>query len=390
MNQSISESEFSIIRGGLMDRFLHLLKISSPQNDSALRKIVFFISITWIPLLLISAFEGLLWGENIQIPFIIEFATHIRLLLAIPLLVAAEKIVDARVKISINQFRRSGLIAESGLPKFEIARVKADRMCESVWAEVIILVFIVLNLFFRINANEIGLTTWVFPDIADQNALSFAGYWAAFVSLPIFQFMLLRWIWRWFIWLRLLNLISKSDLRLLPLHPDKSGGLGFLGESPLPFSVFTFVLSIVFSGLLAERVLFFNFILQEHYPLIGAFVLICVFINVIPLLVFVKNLSQARSKGIQEYHALVAHHHKQFEQKWLAQTDKEDILGHPDVSSAADILTVYEAVRSMTIFPFNIKTMMVSVMISLLPLVVVFALQLPVADLLKMLAGILL
>jgi hypothetical protein len=392
MSDSKIEYEFSIIRGGLLDRLLSLLRISKTDKDSTLRKIIFFILITWVPLFVLAAIEGLLWTDALDLPFIREFATHTRLLIAIPLLVIAESVVDEKVKISIGQFSRSGLIKEESKAKFELAKQKADRMSESYIAEAAILLVIVANMLLRISANSIGLTTWAFPESDDLNALSLAGYWAAFISFPIFQFLILRWIWRWIIWHRLLNLISKSDLRLIPTHPDKSGGLGFLGESPLPFSIFAFVLSIIFSSMLAERMLFLNFNLNEHYPLLIVFILICVLINVVPLLSFIKPLSKARIKGINDYHSLIAQHHLNLEVKWIKnQKDKGDeILGNPDFSSAADIVSVYQAVENMTFFPFNIKTMLATVVISLLPLLFALAIQMPLVEILKTLAGFLL
>jgi hypothetical protein len=392
MNPTLTYSEFSIIRGGLIDRLLALLRITGAEKDSTVRKIIFYTSMTWLPLFALSAVEGLLWGEKIDMPFLKEFATHIRLLVAIPLFVVAEVVVDRQVKLSMVQFDRSGLLTENARLKFELAKQKADRMSKSYVAEALILVLITANVLLRISTNSIGFTTWMFPEIDNPSTLSLAGYWAAFISFPVFQFLLFRWLWRWLIWQRLLSMVSKVGLHIIPQHPDKSGGLGFLGESPLPFGIFTFALSILFSAMLAERVLFQDFNLQEHYPLIGAFIILCVLINLVPLLTFIKPLSAARSRGIKDYHALVAEHHQSFEHKWIANRKEkgDELLGSPDVSSSADIQMIYQSVKDMTIFPFNIKTMLITVVISLIPLLLVFALQMPVVDILKMLAGFLL
>jgi hypothetical protein len=390
--QMSGDEQFSIIKGGLLDRFLKGVGISKTGSNSALRKIIFYTAVGWLPLAILSAAEGLFWGNKVDVPFLNEFATHIRLLPAIWILVLAESIVDERVKHTLSQFTKSGILSAAGKQTFEQAKIKADRMCESYWAEGIILFFIGVNLIFRVSTNSIELSTWIFLDPANPSALSLAGYWAAFVSFPLFQFIIMRWFWRWIIWLRLLFLIAKADLKLLAIHPDKSGGLGFLGESPLPFGIFTFVLSIIFSAMLAERVMFLGFDLGDHYPLIAAFVLLCVIINVTPLLAFVGPLSKARVKGISNYHALTARHHQAFQDKWMhtETQQKEDVLGHPDASSAADLSAVYQLAEGMTVFPFDLKTMGVTVVVSVLPIAFVFAMQLPLSELIKMLAGILL
>jgi hypothetical protein len=391
MSDSKQEYEFSIVQGGLLDRLLILLRITKANQFSPMRKIIFFVAITWLPLLILTSIENLIWTDAVEISFAEEFATHIRFLIVIPLLVFAEGIVDQRLKLSLDQFNRSGLLKEEGKAKFELAKRKADQMSESIWAEAVILVLILSNLLFRISANSIDISNWAFPIGEDPTVLSKAGYWAAFVSFPLIQFLILRWMWRWLIWLRLLNMISKVGLRIIPQHPDKSGGLGFLGETPLPFGLFTFTLSIIFSAILAERVLFQGFVLEEHYPLIAVFVLLCVLINVVPLLAFVSPLSNARVKGINDFHALIAHHHLDFEEKWIKNrgNQSEEFLGSPDASSAADISMVYEAVKNMSVFPFNIKTMAITVVISVLPLLGVIAIKIPLVELIEMLMGIL-
>ena len=51
------------------------------------------------------------------------------------------------------------------------------------------------------------------------------------MSLPIFQFLLCRWYFRLFIWARFLWQVSRIDLSLVPTHPDRVGGLGFLSDT---------------------------------------------------------------------------------------------------------------------------------------------------------------
>ena len=48
------------------------------------------------------------------------------------------------------------------------------------------------------------------------------------MSLPLFQFLLVRWYFRLFIWGRFLWQVSRIQLALIPSHPDRCAGLGFL------------------------------------------------------------------------------------------------------------------------------------------------------------------
>jgi len=55
-----------------------------------------------------------------------------------------------------------------------------------------------------------------------------AGYWYVFVSIPILQFILLRWYMRLFIWFRFLWQVSRINLNLIPTHPDRCAGIALL------------------------------------------------------------------------------------------------------------------------------------------------------------------
>jgi hypothetical protein len=153
----------------------------------------------------------------------------------------------------------------------------------------------------------------------------------------------------------------------------------------------TMTFSVVLSSIIASRMIFFNAQLESFYVLIGVFVFICVLINIVPLLIYFKPLRYTRIKGIFEYSALVQKHHLQFKAKWFKSAANEELLiGNPDISSMCDFSPVYDSIVKMNPFPFNIKTMLAAVVASIAPLVPLAALMMPLADLLKVLVGLIL
>jgi hypothetical protein len=66
--------------------------------------------------------------------------------------------------------------------------------------------------------------------------LSLTGKWYVYVSLPVFQFLLTRWYYRVLIWVRFLWQVSRIELSLIPTHPDRVGGLGFLASVSFAFT----------------------------------------------------------------------------------------------------------------------------------------------------------
>jgi hypothetical protein len=83
-----------------------------------------------------------------------------------------------------------------------------------------------------------------------------AGVWYVFVSIPIAQFILLRWYLRLFIWFRFLWQVSRINLNLISTHPDRCAGLAFLGKSAYAFGPILFAQGAMLAGLVASRILY--------------------------------------------------------------------------------------------------------------------------------------
>jgi hypothetical protein len=74
------------------------------------------------------------------------------------------------------------------------------------------------------------------------------------------------WHVRFFIWYRFLWQVSKIPLNLIPTHPDRAGGLGFLGLSPSGLDLETKIFSA--SGL-GETSLLTSLFIELIEALIG-------------------------------------------------------------------------------------------------------------------------
>jgi hypothetical protein len=66
-----------------------------------------------VPLLLLSAAEGHAWVGSIKIPFLCDLEPHVRLLLAQPLLILAELIVNERMRLLVGPFLIRTLIGDA-------------------------------------------------------------------------------------------------------------------------------------------------------------------------------------------------------------------------------------------------------------------------------------
>jgi len=111
--------------------------------------------------------------------------------------------------------------------------------------------------------------------------------------------------------------------------------------------------------------------------------------NVLPLILFLKPMIKQRRKGIFEYSALIQRHHEEFDEKWLGKKDVKPLLGSQDASSTTDLNSTFGTVLSMSIFPFNIKTMFSTLVIAILPMLPLLAFEYDWLVLLKKILGML-
>jgi hypothetical protein len=183
-----------------------------------------------------------------------------------------------------------------------------------------------------------------------------AGYWYVFVSIPIVQFILLRWYFRLFVWFRFLWQVSRMDLHLIPTHPDRCAGLAFLGKSSYAFGPILFAQGAVLAGLVATRVLYRGESLLAFKFQIGGFVVFFVLVILGPLLMFTPQMANARRKGLADYGLVAQRYVESFEQKWVARnlTTSEELLGAADIQSLADLGNSYALVRDMRPVPFGL------------------------------------
>jgi hypothetical protein len=110
-----------------------------------------------------------------------------------------------------------------------------------------------------------------------------------------------------------------------------------------------------------------------------------------PLLVFLKNLRKERRRGTFEYGALAGEVGRQFEQKWLSRAGAVDerVLDAPDFSSTTDLYQIVANVYGMKDVPFGLRSLAHLIGITLLPFAPVVLMAIPLDEIIKDLAKLL-
>ena len=319
---------------------------------------------------------------------------HVKFLLAMPLLIAAELVVHRRMRYVVRQFLERRLIPESAKARFDAAVASAFRLRNSVFAEVLLIafVYVVGILIVWRHYTALDAATWYATPSVGGSKLSLAGMWYGYVSLPIFQFLLCRWYFRLFVWTRFLWQVSRIQLSLVPTHPDRTGGLGFVSGTAYAFALLAGAHGALLAGQFANRIFYLGAALPEFKVEIAVMLIFLLCVVIGPLLVFTPQLAEVKRKGKREYDTLAQRYVREFDVKWLrggAPAD-EPLVGSGDIQSLADLGNSLEVVRTMRIAPVTKEAIFQLVAATLAPIAPLALTMMPLEELLKKLFGILL
>jgi hypothetical protein len=348
--------DFSIVLGGPLFQLLRRTRLGGDHLELLYRRLVVFIGITWIPLFLLAT-VGPFAGSAGRMAFLRDIEVHARFLVALPAFIAAELLVHSRMLPVVRRFVERRIILLEDLPRFYRAVESALGLRNSVPLELGLFAAVYFfGLWFWNDRFGIDAATWYAMPGGRWN-LTPAGYWYVFVSIPILQFILLRWYVRFFIWYRFLWQVSRIHLDLIPTHPDRSGGLGFLGGLSYTFGPILFGQGAMLAGLIASNVLYHGGNLLSFKLQAGSFVVFLVGVIFGPLLMFTPQMASARRKGLSEYGLLAQRYVADFQEKWIARRSarSEELLGTGDIQSLADLGNSYTVVQEMRIVPFGLR-----------------------------------
>jgi hypothetical protein len=348
---------FSLVLGGPLFQFFRGTHLSGDALELLERRVLTITLFAWLPLLILSALGGHALGGGIKIPFLYDVESHARFLVALPALIIAELVVLNRITPLVRRFVERGIVVTEDLPAYNAAVDSAMRVRNSVAVEVSLLV-LVYTLGHWIWRNQIAMkgATWYASPDATHLHLTLAGYWFALVSIPIFQFILLRWYMRLVIWFRFLWQVSRLNLHLTPAHPDRAGGIGFLGKSSYAFGPILFAQGTLVAGLIASRVLYDGQNVLSFKMEASGFIALFLTCILGPLCMFTLQLDVAKRKGVAEYGLLANRYLFGFEAKWMqgGKPETGELLGTADIQSLADMGNSYLFVRQMRIVPFGL------------------------------------
>jgi hypothetical protein len=367
---------FSLARPALVAQLLHWLGLERLARRFHRYRFLIPPLIAWLPLFVITSAHAAVAGTQEGVPFSRDFAVHVRLLLSMPLLIAAEGMVNRGLAQVVAHFFQSGIVVAEERSKLEKAAAEASRWGGSVGGEVVLLIVAYADALFRSGSlNPIGDSSW-------RTASFAADFWYRDVALPMYGFLVLRWLWWFVLWVEFLWHVSRLRLHLVATHPDAVGGLGVVSVGHARFALLVLALSITAAGQLGERAVFQGASLtQLQVPMIGCVVAGVAFF-LAPLVVFSPQLLRARQSGLVEFGAFVYGYVQAFQKAWIEgpYPRGEAALGSADIQSLADAQNSYSAVRRMKLVLVDANVLLPIAAAAILPMVPVLLVRVPLQE----------
>jgi len=380
---------FSLILGGPLYQLFRRTHLDDDAESHVKRRIVAISGIIWLPLLLLCAIEGTLRG-GIDVPFLADVETHARFLIAVPLMILAELVVHQRMRGIVAQFVERKLVPQASMEQFRAALRGAMAWRNSIPAELgLIALVYTLGYYVRTDAFNLQTPTWYATVGPHGAALTLPGYWFTWVSNPFLQFLLVRWFYRIVIWTRFLWQVSRIELDLIPTHPDRNGGLGFLGRIAYAYSPPLMAFGAAGAGLVANRSFHQRASLANFKLEIVLLVAISMLLVLGPISVFAPQILAAKRKGLREYGAFAAEYTRDFDRRWLRSEDHdgEQALGSGDIQSLADLGNAYLVIKEMKAVPFSRDMFVQLVLATVVPFAPLLLTMFPLEELLDRIIG---
>jgi hypothetical protein len=339
----------------------------------------------WIVMVLLCLAEGL----TDKVFSFGGLGTHVRLLIAIPLMFLCESVLDPCVSKFVETLELGEILSKEGVVRLraEIARLMR---WQNAWLPELVLLIVALSLvragsplqwFGSSTGTDASRSLW-------ENTLS--GHWYFGICLTLMRFLILRWLWRLALWCHFLWRLSRLDMNLVPTHPDGQAGLGYLQTVHAQFAPLILAVSAIQSSAFAEDLALGKIQFEAIFPPVVLLVCVmgCLFLG--PLLILAPNLWEARLAGLESYMTLASQYVHAFDRKWLRTPGgpEESFLGTADLQSLADLQNSLGSIEGMRWIPIGQRLLTGTVAAVLLPMLPLILFKYPITELIqKLVAG---
>lgn len=361
--------EFRIGEGGILRRFetaAHLTRLR--------QQIAWVLALTWLPVVVLSLANE--WMTGRREPLVLTAGFHVRLLVAMPVLLALDQQFPRVCRSALVQLVTQSFVSDAAEGRFDRVLRSATRLADSSVPELLLAALAL--------AMGLGELAGVLPLSARtrDSGLTAPHIWYALADVPLVQFLLWRSLWRWAIWVRVLIGVARIELALVPSHPDRRGGISFLrGPSTGYCGMLMFAISSMLCASQVTRFTASGLTLSSFAPLLLAFAAPATLLAFGPLLLFSPQLFTARRIGLVEYGRLGTEYGRGFQSRWFAEHRPGARIGPRATQPLSDLAVTYrDTIDRFRVLLFDKRDIITLLVATLLPLGPIILMRVPAEE----------
>jgi hypothetical protein len=297
-------------------------------------------------------------------------------------LIVGEVLLDGYFGAVLAHIRQADLLDATDEARMEQVLSQLRRLRDAFLPELIILILMAIEIHLSMsNHGVLDTTPWLGRRIGDSFQFTAAAWYGLLVGAPLWNFLLGLALWRWLLWAYFAFKLSRQRLKLMASHPDKRGGLSFLGLMVMAFTPIAFAATSVIASNWRNEILHHGAHLADFRLSAIVLVMIIALLALGPLLFFVPQLAALRQKGILEYGVLGQLHSSEFHEKWINRRagHEADFLLAPESNTLLGFGNSYEKIGQLNPFPVDMGSLYLLALAVAIPALFVVLAQIPFA-----------
>jgi hypothetical protein len=369
----------SLVVGGPFHRLMDRAGMLAPDRLPTQRAAAITGVACWTIGALLAVAQYALDGNHALLTYFLDASPYAHALVALTALLAVERTADARLSALIEHPLRHGLIAAEGVARYRASIARADARSSSGLAECVLLAAaIALCIAFADATHAVEGPGWSRVD----GAKTWAGAWQHYAVGALLSFLVLRWLFRFVVWSLLLATLARLPLSLVPTHPDKAAGLGFLAAYPTLFVGLVVAVGAAVGAKLFDAAVYHAAPLEELAAAVAVWAIGVLAVLVGPLLVFAPLLLRLRDGALVEVGGRSVGINRRF---WQAVEADEATASEPAAVNAMN--TLFDRAAAIQPVIVSRQTLTQLLTFALLPMLPALATHVPLSRLAGLVLG---
>lgn len=381
---------FLIAHGGSFFKLQKQARLLDDHSLRPFRRAALFVGLAWGVPLVLCLYEGSAFGQLSERPYLLDPITWARFFLTVGLLVLSETQIENQLRVVVSQFFTRNLLGKAAGDQAKTAIHRAHARRNSSRAEIICLVIAIASSLVMIyNMKTQTEASWAVKNLLGASTLTLAAWWAIIVSNTLFSFLVMRTLWRHVIWALLLSDFAHIEMKLTPAHPDGHGGIGFVGNYPNAYLLFTIAMSCIAAAVVAHQILHDTFTAKAFATVTAIWIVLVIVYFALPLSGFSRKLASLKADSLRAAGTSATAYQRQNERKQLGF----NIVANEKTATAEEIADpgkLYDAAKKLSPLLLTQTSLLPVALAAILPFFAVGLTQLPIKELIPILKKLIL